>query len=113
MSATAEVLKELRRINERLDELAAKPAEPIIYTRREAARELRISMAQLYRLIAAGRLTALPSGIAREELLRYARTPQTKLRSNATRGKREFRASAEADKLDAILKRQRRPRGVI
>lgn len=87
--------------------------EALVYTRKEAARALRVSLSQLYRLIAAGRLEALPSGIARAELERFTRTPQTKLRTNATRGKKVHRASVEAERVVEWLKteKQRRRRG--
>lgn len=109
-TSTKAILAALRALNAKIDALGKRQAEPIVYTRREAAAELKISVSQLYRLLAAGRLTALPSGITREELLRYARSPQTKLR-NETRGKREFRASNEAAKVRDWLKSERRRRG--
>lgn len=112
----ATLLAEVRALHTKVDAALARQATAtptLVLTRKDAARELRVSLAQLYRLIAAGRLVALPSGIARTELERYARAPQTKLRANATRGKRERSAADEAARLRDMLKAQRRPRGVI
>jgi len=113
VSATTEVLAELRRINERLDALSTKAAEPLVYTRAEAAKALRISISQLYRLIASGKLWAQPSGITREALHEYLRRPQSKLKPAMSRGKASRTATEEAQRLRDMLKTQRRPRGAI
>lgn len=100
------LLKELRRMTAQLAALT-KP-EPLVYTRKEAAAALRVSLAQLYRLIAAGRLVTLPSGIARDELARYVRTPQTKLTGTMSHGKAQRTATEEAQRGRDMLKALRR-----
>jgi hypothetical protein len=85
------------------------PRETLVYTKAEAAKALRISVAQLYRLIAAGRLTAIPEGIARAELERYVRTPKPRM-SAATRGRSVRPASVEAQRLEAMLKAEHKRR---
>ena len=103
-----EILAELKRINERLDSMGV--AADLVLTRDDAARQLKMSVRQLQRLIAAGRLLALPSGIARVELERYARTPQTPLPKAMTKGVFERTSSEEAERGRALLKAMRRPR---
>lgn len=100
-----ELLAECRAM---LKQLLDAQATQLVYTRKEAAKVLRISEAQLYRLLAAGRLVALPSGIARAELERYARTPQPKLTAVMTRRQSTRTANEEADRLEALLKVSRR-----
>jgi excisionase family DNA binding protein len=101
----------LQAINAKLDRLlsAGAPSE-IVLTRDEAAKQLKVSVRQLQRLIAAGRLLALPSGIARAELERYSRTPQTALLKAMSRGVFERTSSEEAERGRALLKTLRRPR---
>lgn len=99
----AEILAELRRINERLDAMTPK-VEPLILTRQEAAAVLRISVRQLQRLVRTGRVVSLPSGIAKTELERYARTPQTPLPKPMTRPMALRSAKDEADRLTDLLK---------
>jgi len=79
----------------------------------EAAKALRISISQLYRLIASGKLWAQPSGITREALHEYLRRPQSKLKPAMSRGKASRTATEEAQRLRDMLKTQRRPRGAI
>jgi hypothetical protein len=84
-------------------------APVLVYTKVEAAKALRISVAQLYRLIAAGRLAAIPEGIAREELERYVRTPKPRM-SAATRGRTTRPASVEAQRLEQMLRAEHKRR---
>jgi hypothetical protein len=83
-------------------------AEPLVYTRREAAKALRISLAQLYRLLATGKLWAQPSGITREALHEYMRRPQAKIPAAMSRGKSSRHAKTEAERGRAMLAAQRR-----
>jgi small-conductance mechanosensitive channel len=105
---SAEILAELRRINARLDAITT--SADLIVTREVAAKQLKVSVRQLQRLIAAGRLASLPSGIARAELERYARTPPTPLPKMLNKAQRERTASEEAERGRALLKALRRPR---
>lgn len=105
-----EALELLRHLSERMDELVAAREPSLVLTRAEAAKALRVSISQLYRLIAAGRIAALPSGIARAELDRYMRTPQTKLTAIMSRGKSRRTADQEVDRLSEMLKATRRKR---
>jgi excisionase family DNA binding protein len=90
----ADFLAKLEALREEIARLAERPAPlpDVILTREEAARQLKVSVRQLQRLVRAGRLLAHPSGIARAELERYAKTPQTKLTATTTR-----RASVRED----------------
>ena len=105
---SAGIQEQLAECRAMLKQLLEAQATQLVYTRKEAAKVLRISEAQLYRLLAAGRLVALPSGIARTELERYARTPQPKLTAVMSRGKARRAASDEADRLEALLRATRR-----
>lgn len=108
MAVTLEdIAIELRRMNERLESIGVAPAGDVILTRDEAARQLKVSVRQLQRLVRAGRLMAHPSGIARAELERYAKTPQTKL-SNTT--PRRSAVAEEAEQLRALLRLRRKRR---
>ncbi len=108
MSETEAILAAIQRLNEKFDALAA-PAADVILTRDEAARQLKVSVRQLQRLIRAGRIMAHPSGIARAELERYARTPQTRLTAKATQMRRSS-VQHEAADLRALLKLRRKRR---
>lgn len=61
------MLEQLRQINERL---AAQV--DLVLTRKQAAEQLKISVRQLQRLAAAGRIALHSNGVARSELERYA-----------------------------------------
>jgi hypothetical protein len=109
-----EVLEQLRQINERLS-----ARSDLVLTRRQAADQLKISVRQLQRLAAGGRIALHPNGVARAELERYAST--LKLNEFDENGVRRFvqpvlthpqamRANkAEAERTRAALK-IRRPR---
>jgi excisionase family DNA binding protein len=107
MSA-ATIEEQIAEIRAGIARLEAMREPSLVLTRKEAAAALRVSVSQLYRLIAAGRLTALPSGIARAELERYVKAPQPKLTTVMSRGKMHRTANEEADRLDAMLKATRR-----
>jgi excisionase family DNA binding protein len=104
------IFTELKRIAARLDELGTNGGPEVILTREQAAKQLKVSGRQLQRLIRAGRIMAHPSGVARAELERYARTPQTRLTAGATRVRRSS-VTEEAASLRELLKlrRKRRP----
>jgi hypothetical protein len=99
----AKLITAIERINARLDVIAAVRTD-VVLTRMEAAAQLKVSVRQLQRLVAAGRLAALPSGIARAELERYAKTPQHPLPKAMTRPIRERTAREEADRGRALLR---------
>lgn len=84
---------------------------PLIVPRHLAAKQLGISPRQLRRLIAARRISAQPSGIARTEFERYAQTPQEPLPRVQSRSTALRTATDEAARLDARLKALRRPKG--
>jgi hypothetical protein len=105
----ATILAELRRISSRLDALSV-PTPDLVLTRDEAARQLKMSTRQLRKLVAAGRLASLPSGIARAELERYSRTPQTPLPAAVSKAVHERTPSEMAELVRARLKTMRRPR---
>lgn len=105
---SAEILAELRRINARLDSILAPVAPDAVLTREEAAKQLKVSVRQLRRLVAAGHIAALPSGIARAEIQRYATTPAERLRYRPN-GKRKADAKEMAQEVRAFL-RTRGPR---
>lgn len=104
-----DVIAELRALREEIARLADRPAPgpDVILTRDEAARQLKVSVRQLQRLVRAGRLLAHPSGIARAELERYAKTPQTRLAASSPR---RSSATEEAAELRAMLKLRRKRR---
>lgn len=107
------VLSELRKMNERLERIEKRTAaaDEIVFTRDEAAAKIKVSLRQLQRLVAAGLLSALPSGIARAELERYAKAPPVALPRAMTKPKRERTAQDEAARLTQLLKaRARRAR---
>lgn len=104
-----DIARELRAINERLAALGAAGGPDVILTREQAARQIKVSVRQLQRLIRAGRIMAHPSGIARAELERYARTPQTRLSESAVRVRRSSITEEAAD-LKALLKLRRKRR---
>lgn len=107
MSALDLVLEKLKHLDERLEALGSGP--DVILTRDEAARQLKVSVRQLQRLVRAGRLMAHPSGIARAELERYAKTPQTRLKANATLPKRAAVVEEMAQGRELLkLRRKRR-----
>src|SRR5262249_34251351 len=83
------------------------PPPDVVLKRDEAARQLKMSLRQLQRLIAVGRIAALPSGIARAEIERYARTPQMPLTKVATGAVRQFAAQREALRAREALKAMR------
>jgi hypothetical protein len=101
-----QVEKQSKLLEQLVAQLGHKP-DDVVLTRAEAARQLKISVRQLQRLVAAGRIVPLPSGIARAELERYAKTPQTPLPKVVTKPMRERTASDEAARLDALLKTRR------
>ena len=103
---TPAILAELKRLNAKVDVIAATRVD-VVLTRADAARELKVSVRQLQRLVAAGRLAALPSGIARAELERYAKLPHTPLPKAMTRPMRERTAQTEAERGRALLKAAR------
>lgn len=108
MNATDQILRELRALKDHVAAITTTPVVPdIVLTRAEAARQLKVSVRQLQRLVASGRVVALPSGIARAELERYAKTPQVPLPKTMTRPMRERSASDEADRLNELLKARR------
>lgn len=100
------ILAELRQMNARLERIEQRDTA-VVLTRAEAARQLKVSVRQLQRLVAAGRLAALPSGIARAELERYAKVPHTPLPKAMTRPMRERTAQSEAERGRALLKAAR------
>lgn len=106
MNATEQILRELRELRASLAALGGVGPD-VVLTRVEAARALKVSVRQLQRLVASGRLVALPSGVARAELERYAKTPQVPLPKTMTRPMRERTASDEADRLNDLLKSRR------
>ena len=75
----AKVTRLVAAVERALERLDAQAGADVILTREDAAQQLKVSPRQLQRLVRAGRLMAHPSGIARVELERYAKTPQTKL----------------------------------
>lgn len=104
-----EVLAELKRINARIDAISSTPVTPdVVLTRAEAAKQLKVSVRQLQRLVAGGRIAALPSGIARVELERYAKAPVVPLPRSVTRPMRERSAKEEADRGRAMLQLARK-----
>jgi excisionase family DNA binding protein len=107
--ADPEVLAELRLIRADIAALREEREADVILTRDEAARQLKVSVRQLQRLVRAGRLMAHPSGIARAELERYAKTPQTRLTARATQMRRSS-VQQEAADLRALLKLRRKRR---
>lgn len=111
MTESAAILAELRQLAAKVDRLTARsPAVDPIVSRAEAASMLKVSSRQLRKLVAAGRLVAQPSGIARVELERYAKTPQGPLPRVVSKAKRERTASEEAERGRAMLKALRRRR---
>lgn len=82
----------------------------LVLTREQAAAQLKVSVRQLRRLVAAGRIAALPSGIARAELERYAKTSTLALPKAMTRPMAERTAQNEADRLTEMLKTRRKRR---
>lgn len=110
-SLAKEVLAALERMNARLDKLLRSPSVDPIVTRDEAAAMLKISTRHLRKLVAAGRIVAQPSGIAREEIERYARTPQAPLPRVFSKARRERSAKEEADRGRAMLTALHRKRG--
>jgi len=109
VSQDTEILAELRALREDIASLRDSPGPDVILTRDQAAKQLKVSVRQLQRLIRAGRIMAHPSGIARAELERYAKTPQTKLTA-ATRVQRRSSINDEAAQLRAELKLRRKRR---
>lgn len=108
MSAVlARIAADIERIAARLDALDAARDE-VILTRAQAAKALKVSVRQLQRLVAAGRLLPHPSGIARAELERYAKTPQTPLPKVVTRATHLRTADEEADRLEQMISLRRR-----
>jgi excisionase family DNA binding protein len=105
------ILDELRVLREKVDRIAANTdaATEVILTRDEAAKQLKVSVRQLQRLVRAGRIMAHPSGIARAELERYAKTPQTKLTAAQTAMRRSS-VKEEAADLREMLKLRRKRR---
>lgn len=95
------VLAELAALRIKVDGLGGNL--PLVLTRAEAAKELKVSVRQLQRLVRAGRLMAHPSGIARTELERYAKTPQTKVTEAMTR-KRHLSPKEEAERGREMLR---------
>lgn len=111
MTALSAVLAELRTLAAKVDALVARsPSTDPIVSRTEAAAMLKVSARQLRKLVAAGRLVAQPSGIARVELERYAKTPQGPLPRVVSKARRERTATEEADRGRAMLKALRRRR---
>lgn len=103
----AEQIAELRGLVQQLLEQQPKP-EPLVYTREEAAKALRVSISQLYRLIATGKLWAQPSGITREALHEYLKRPQSKVPAAMSRAKATRTATEEGARLRTLLKAQNR-----
>jgi hypothetical protein len=87
------------------------PVTDPIVTRDEAAAMLKVSTRHLRKLVAAGRIVAQPSGIARDEVERYARTPQPPLPTVVSKAKRERTAEEEAERTRSMLKALHRKRG--
>lgn len=105
----AKVERLVRALERALERLEA-PEGDVILTRDQAAKQLKVSTRQLQRLVSAGRILAHPSGIARVELERYAKTPQAKLPQLVSRPMRERAAKDEADRLEALLSTRRKRR---
>jgi hypothetical protein len=97
---------QLRQINERLGRLLDRAETDLVLTREQAAEQLKVSVRQLQRLAAAGKLVLTRAGVARAELERYAATlvldtPAPKLLTHP----QAMRANkAEAERTRAALK---------
>jgi hypothetical protein len=111
LSLDEQAIDQLRQINERLAKLLDRADAGLVLTRKQAADQLKISVRQLQRLAAGGRIALHPNGVARAELERYAATlvldgPTPKLLTHP----QAMRANkAEAERTRAALK-IRRPR---
>lgn len=106
----ADIAKEVRRLAALLEH-RIQPSDALIVSRRDAARLINVSERQLRKLVAAGRILAMPSGITRAELERYAKTPQTPLPKMMTRPMRERSAQEEAERGREMLKLLHKKRG--
>lgn len=111
MSAAA-ILKELKALRSEVRRLAERESAQtdLIVTRDEAARQLKMSVRQLQRLVQAGRISVQPSGFARAELERFVRTPQTSLPSAVAKAVHERTPSEEMALGRAQLKAMQKAR---